>query len=434
MRYTILTWGCQMNEHDSEKMAGVLREMGYERSASPDESDVVLLNTCAIREKAVDKVFSELGRLRAPGRGGEPPILGLCGCVAPLEGERIFERFPWVDFVLGPRGIANLPAMIEAARGRRRSIDVAHHQESVLFPWQLAERREGAHAYVTVIEGCNKPCAFCIVPKTRGAEASRSVEEVLREVEALAASGRREIEFLGQTVNAYKDPEGRRLAVLLAAANRVPGVERIRFTTSHPVHLTDDLITAMADLEKVCPHIHLPVQSGSDVVLRRMRRGYDRAGYLRRVDALRRAVEDVEVSTDMIVGFPGETERDFADTLSLLDEARFGTVYAFTYSPRPGTEAVSLPDEVPGHVKDERLAAIFERQRSIQERAQRAMIGTLVEVMLDGPSKRRPEEATGRTPQNQIVNFQAPGREPGDLLSVRVSAASAFSLRGTVVS
>lgn len=433
MRYTILTWGCQMNEHDSEKMAGSLHAMGYQRADSAEEADVVLLNTCAIREKATDKVFSELGRLRTLGLGERRPVLGVCGCVAQMEGERIFERAPWVDFVLGPRGIGSLPRMVEAAKQRRRSIDVVHHQESVLFPWQIAERGEGPHAYVTVIEGCNKPCAFCIVPKTRGPEASRLLQDVVREVEVLAASGRREIEFLGQTVNAYRDSAGRRLSDLLAAADQVPGVERLRFTTSHPVHLTADLIGAMARLQHVCPHIHLPVQSGSDRVLRRMRRGYDRSGFLARVEALREAVAGVEISTDMIVGFPGETDEDFAKTLSLLTEVAFATVYAFTYSPRPGTEAAEMTDVVPPAEKDHRLAILLETQRRIQEHANRAKIGSVFEVMIDGPSKRHPEDWTGRTLHNAIVNFRAAGQNPGDLLPVRVLEATPFSLRGSPV-
>ena len=434
MRYSILTWGCQMNEHDSEKMAGLLRGLGYESSPSVEDADVVLLNTCAIREKAEDKVFSELGRLRTIKEGPRNPVLGLCGCVGQIEQERIFARAPWVDFVDGPRGIAGLAGMIDAARQRRRSIDVAHHQESVLFPWEITERAAGPHAYITIIEGCNKPCSFCIVPQTRGPEASRPIEDVVREVGMLANSGYREIEFLGQTVNAYRDPQGRRLADLLAATDGIKGVERIRFTTSHPVHLTDDLIRAIADLPHVCHHIHMPAQSGSDPVLKRMRRGYDRSGYLRRIEALRRAVPDAEVSTDMIVGFPGETAEDFERSLTLLDAVGFSTVYAFTYSARPGTEAAVFDDAVPAPEQSERLAALLGRQRTIQARQHAAMVGGEFEVLVDGPSRRNPGEWTGRTIHNRIVNFHGPDFVPGDLVRLRISEASAYSLRGAMVS
>jgi tRNA-2-methylthio-N6-dimethylallyladenosine synthase len=351
-----------------------------------------------------------------------------------MEGDHIFQRAPYVDFVLGPRGINNLGGMVEAAEQKRRSIDVVHHQESVLFPWQITQRGEGPKAYVTVVEGCNKPCAFCIVPITRGPEASRTVEHVLEEVRSLVGRGYKEIEFLGQTVNAYKDAQGRRLADLLRATDAVPGVERIRFTTSHPVHLTDDLIAVMAELPRVCPHLHLPVQSGSDAVLRRMRRGYDRAGYLRRIGALRAAVPDIELTTDIIVGFPGETDEDFKQTLSLLSEVRFGTVYGFTYSPRAGTEAAGFEDEVPPPVRDERLGALLETQRAIQAGANQAWIGRTVEVLIDGPSRRDAAEWTGRTPENRIVNFRAPSLEPGKLASVRISEVSAYSLRAVPIS
>jgi len=432
-RYFILTWGCQMNEHDSEKMAGSLRAAGYARADRAEEADVLLLNTCAVREKAAEKVFSELGRIRQRMDPGDPPVVGVTGCVAQMEAEGIFKRVPWVDFVVGPRGIAGVPEMVAAARNRRRSIDVVHHQESVLFPWQLTERGAGPKAYVTIIEGCNKPCAFCIVPTTRGPEASRTVEDVVEEVTSLAASGTPEIEFLGQTVNAYRDPSGRRLSDLLRATDAVSGVERIRFTTSHPVHLTEDLIRAMSELPRVCPHLHLPVQSGSDRVLRRMRRGYDRDGYLRRIDALRAEVPDVELTTDVIVGFPGETDEDFDRTLELLDRGAFATVFGFVYSPRPGTEAAGFEDMVPRETADARLAALLERQRSLQERANRTWVGRDVEVLIDGPSKKDPGDWTGRTPHNRIVNFRAPRLTPGKLVFVRISDASAYSLRGAPV-
>ena len=432
--FWIETWGCQMNVHDTEKMSGALEGAGWRRAGSAEEADLVLLNTCAIREKAAEKVFHELGRLRLLKRTRPELLLGVAGCVGSLEGEEIFRRAPHVDLVVGPRGIAGLPELVSAARARRRAIDVAHHPESVLFPWQAIRREAGSpHAYVTIIEGCNKGCTFCVVPATRGPEASRSLESVLEEVRALAGVGVREIEFLGQTVNAYRDPSGRRLSDLLRAVDAIApidGIARFRFTTSHPVHMTADLLRAMADVPRVIRHLHLPVQSGSDPVLARMKRGYSRAGYLEKIVAARRLMPDLTFSTDIIVGFPGETEEDFAATLSLVEEVGFDALYSFVYSERPGTDAAGMDGTVPFDVQAERLARLQARQGEIQAARLAALVGRQVEVLVDGPARFGDGLLSGRTHQGHIVNFPGAGARPGQIVRLVVERAGAHSLRG----
>jgi tRNA-2-methylthio-N6-dimethylallyladenosine synthase len=410
------------------------------RAENAGDADVILLNTCAIREKAAEKVFSELGRLKEIKERRPQTVLGVCGCVAQHEAERIFERAGHVDFVVGPRATGSLPGLIARVaagdRGARHVVDVEYREDSIRFPFDDI-RREGLHtrkAFVTVIEGCNHRCTFCIVPKTRGREVSRNMDDVLAEVRSLAASGVCEVEFLGQTVNAYRDSAGRTLADLLLAAARIEGVHRIRFTTSHPAQMTEPLMDAMAaGRPKVCPYLHLPAQSGSSRVLRTMRRGYDREAYLRRIDALRSRIPDLSLGTDMIVGFPTETDEDFEDSMTLVEHVEFDTLYSFTYSMRPGTAAERLGPEVPERVGRERLQRLQERQRDIQERRNRAWLGRTVEVLVEGPSRRDDGEWTGRTPEYRIVNFQgdsAPGRRE----TLRIVGSSPFSLRGASVS
>jgi tRNA-2-methylthio-N6-dimethylallyladenosine synthase len=430
LRYYIETWGCQMNVHDSEKLSGTLSSIGYEPCASPEAADLVLLNTCAIREKAAEKVFSELGRLRKLKRRKPSMLIGLAGCVASLKAESVFKRAPHVDLVMGPRGILNLPIMLEAARARRRAIDVVHHQESILYPWERAKRSGGPRAYVTVVEGCNKACTFCIVPRTRGPEASRTVEHVLREVRALAGGGYKEIEFLGQTVNAYRDPKGRKLSDLLSLADRIEGVRRLRFTTSHPLHMTDDLMGTMGSLAHLVRHLHLPAQSGSDEVLSRMKRGYTLAGYLERVRILRRIMPDLSLSTDIIVGFPGETEGDFEATLGLIEEVGYDMVYSFLYSPRPGTEAAGWDDGVSFEQKAERLSRLQARQEEIQSGRLSAWVGREVEVLVEGPAKTGKGLLMGRSLHGQIVNFPGGIWKVGDLVPVVVEESGSHSLKG----
>jgi len=435
-RYHIETWGCQMNVHDSEKLAGSLEREGYVRATGVEDADVILLNTCAIREKAAEKVFSELGRLRDVKRRRPETVVGVCGCVAQQEAERIFERARHVDIVVGPRAAGSLPALIARVmagdREARHVADVEYREDSIRFPFDEI-RREGLHtrkAFVTVIEGCNHRCTFCVVPKTRGREVSRSMDDVLAEVRSLVARGVCEVEFLGQTVNAYRDSAGRTLAELLRAASEVDGVRRIRFTTSHPAQMTEPLMDAMvAGRPKVCPYLHLPAQSGSSRVLKDMRRGYDREGYLRRIDALRSRIPDLSLGTDMIVGFPTETDADFEDSMTLVERVQFDTLYAFTYSSRPGTAAAKLDAQVPDAVARERLQRLLERQRAIQERRNRAWVGRTVEVLVEGASRRDAQEWTGRTPEDRIVNFRG-ASGPGKLETLKIASSSPFSLRG----
>jgi len=434
--YWIATWGCQMNVHDSEKLAGTLADQGYVPASGPEEADVVLLNTCSIREKASEKVFSELGRLKPLKEQRPEMVLGVCGCVAQQEGEAIFKRAPYVDLVLGTRATGTLPRLLPDLRAGTASgaCDTEVRDDSIRFPFDRI-RREGeatGKAFVTVVEGCNHRCTYCVVPRTRGPEICREMETVLAEVRSLTARGVVEIEFLGQTVNAYRDGEGRTLADLLSAAAAVPGVERLRFTTSHPAQMTDRLMDAMRSASPtVCPYLHLPVQSGSSRVLRSMRRGYDREGYLAKIEGLRRRIPGISLGTDVIVGYPTEREDDFRETLSLLDEVGFDTLYAFAYSTRPSTAALQLGDPITQAEKLDRLARLQEHQRAIQQRRAQRWVGQEVEVLVEGRSKLQASSWTGRTPHGRRVNFAAE-TAPGRRERVRVVSATAYSLRGAL--
>ncbi|HXV76295.1 MAG TPA: tRNA (N6-isopentenyl adenosine(37)-C2)-methylthiotransferase MiaB, partial [Candidatus Polarisedimenticolaceae bacterium] len=338
-RYHIETWGCQMNVHDTEKLAGLLEQRGMERAAGRGDADLILLNTCSIREKAAEKMFSELGRIERLRRKNPDLLIGVCGCVGQQEGQAVFARAPYVDFVIGPRATGSLPGVLDRLRRgdptARRFVDVDYRDDSIRFPYDAIRREspETAKAYVTIIEGCNHRCTYCIVPTTRGREICRAMAEVLAEVRALARSGVLEVEFLGQTVNAYRDDRGQTLADLLRATAAIDGIDRIRFTTSHPAQMTERLMDAMRDARPaLCPYLHLPVQSGSSAVLERMRRGYDRETYLDKIEEIRRRIPEISFGTDIIVGFPGETDEEFDDTLRLLEEVPFDTVYSFAYS------------------------------------------------------------------------------------------------------
>jgi tRNA-2-methylthio-N6-dimethylallyladenosine synthase len=366
-------------------------------------------------------------------------LIGVCGCVAQQEGERLFARAPHVDFVLGPRATGSLREVVARLRAgdvsAHHSIDLELRSDSVDFPFSDIRRRaeNPAKAYVTVNEGCNHRCTYCVVPSTRGREICREMTAVMEEVGELARQGRIEIEFLGQTVNAYRDSAGNTLADLLLATAGTEGISRIRFTTSHPAQMTDGLMDAMAAASPtVCPYLHLPAQSGSSKVLRDMRRGYDREGYLAKIAGLRKRMPEMLFGTDIIVGFPTETEEDFELTLSLLDEVRFDTVYSFAYSPRPGTKALELGDALPVDVKMERLHKLQERQKKMQEKRNREMVGRRVEVLVEGHSKRDGSGWTGRTPEHRIVNF-AGTSAAGRLESIKIVDSSAFSLRGELV-
>ncbi len=439
-RYHIHTWGCQMNVHDSEKLAGVLEREGYVPAAGEDDADVILLNTCSIREKAAEKVFSELGRLRRLKRKNSNMLLGVCGCVAQQEGDSIYRRAPYVDLVVGPRAIDSIgPALAKMRSGERgplRVTDTEYRDDSIRFPFDEIRRtgESRAKAFITIIEGCNHRCTYCIVPTTRGREVYRPMTDVLDEVRTLADKGVIEIEFLGQTVNAYRDPENNTLAELLTATAAIDPVRRIRFTTSHPAQMTERLMDAMAAAQpKVCAYLHLPVQSGSTRVLKAMRRGYDREAYLAKIAALRTRIPDMLFGTDIIVGFPGETEADFRETMTLLDEVRFDTVYSFSYSPRPGTRALELDDELAPREKHERLQRLQGHQKGIQARRMAGWRGRTVEVLVEGRSKRNEERWTGRTIESRVVNFVGESA-PGHLEWVEITETTPFSLTGRVKS
>jgi len=438
--YHIHTWGCQMNVHDSEKLAGLLEREGYVRAASENDADVILLNTCSIREKAAEKMFSELGRLRRLKKRGSDTLLGVCGCVAQQEGESVYRRAPYVDFVVGPRAIESIgPALAKIRRGERgtlRVTDTEYRNDSIRFPFddirRIGECR--AKAFVTIIEGCNHRCTYCIVPTTRGREVYRPMTGVLEEVRALAGKGVLEVEFLGQTVNAYRDEEGNTLAELLTATAAIESIRRIRFTTSHPAQMTARLMDAMSAAQpKVCSYLHLPVQSGSTRLLEQMRRGYDRESYLAKIAALRSRIPGMLFGTDIIVGFPGETEDDFQRTIDLLDEVQFDTVYSFAFSPRPGTRALELDDALAPARKHERLQRLQDHQKSIQASRMAGWLGSTVEVLVEGRSKRNEERWTGRTVEARVVNFD--GRSAsGRLEQVEITKTTPFSLTGRVAS
>jgi tRNA-2-methylthio-N6-dimethylallyladenosine synthase len=421
-----------MNEHDSERMAGVLEVQGMRPAGSESDADVILLNTCAVREKASEKVFARLGALRELKQRRPDLILGVCGCVAQLQQEAIFRRAGHVDFVMGPRHLGSLGRLVDQARARRRQVAVLDPRDRLLpEPPATALRASRVRALVTVMEGCNKACAFCVVPTTRGREACRPPQAVLDEAARLVEAGYLEVELLGQTVNAYRHGSWS-FPRLLAAAAAIPGLRRLRYTTSHPLHFTRELARAMAESDVVCPHVHLPVQSGSDRVLARMRRGYTREDYLARVAEAREILPGLAVSTDVIVGFPGETEADFEATLDLLRGARFDQVYAFTYSPRPGTPAAGWSDDVPPREKDDRLQRLFAIQRELQRERNAAHVGRVEEVLAEGPSLTDPSLLSGRTRTGKVVNFSGPPAAAGRLVSVRIASATAHSLRGAV--
>ncbi|MFQ5876134.1 MAG: tRNA (N6-isopentenyl adenosine(37)-C2)-methylthiotransferase MiaB [Acidobacteriota bacterium] len=428
--FHIETWGCQMNVHDTEKMAGILASLGYAPADGPGRADLILLNTCSVREKAAAKVFNRLGRLRRLKRRNPDLMIGVCGCVAQVEGEAIFRRAPYVDLIMGPRNIAQLGSLLERARRDGRSISLARSDDPIVFPSGTAARSDGPRAYVTVMEGCNKSCSFCIVPFTRGREVYRPAGDILAEVRELAARGFQEIEFLGQNVNAYHHG-AEDLASLLEMADRVPQVRRIRFTTSHPGHLKRRIMDAMRDVPSVCNHLHLPVQSGSDRVLRMMNRGYTRARYLEKIDALRARVPDVTFSTDVIVGFPGETEAEFEQTLSLLRVVGFEQVFAFAYSPRPGTPAARMTDRaLSEEVKADRLRRLLALQEEMSLARNASLVGRTFEVLIDGRSRMDPATLKGRTTCNRIVNVAGSDPSRRGFLTVRITRGHAHSLTG----
>jgi tRNA-2-methylthio-N6-dimethylallyladenosine synthase len=437
-RYYIKTYGCQMNEYDSARMADVLRSsLGYEATDDEASADLLLMNTCSVREKAQDKVYSLLGEWRALKAQRPELIIGVGGCVASQEGSALSARAPCVDLVFGPQTIHRLPEMIGAVREHGRAVVDVSFPEIEKFDALPEPRAEGARAYVSIMEGCSKYCSFCVVPYTRGDEVSRPMASVLAEVRALAAQGVGELTLLGQNVNAYAGAhEGggtADLATLIHHVARIEGIERIRFTTSHPLEFSDSLIEAYANVPQLANHLHLPVQSGSDRVLALMKRGYTALEYKDKLRRLRAVRPDIAVSTDIIVGFPGETERDFEATLRLVREADLDQSFSFIYSARPGTPAASLPDEVSLEVKQQRLAQLQAQLDAQALAISRAMVGTTQRVLVERPAKKDQAELAGRTENNRWVNFAGPTRLLQRFVDVQVTEARPHSLRGRLL-
>ncbi|MDE3020428.1 MAG: tRNA (N6-isopentenyl adenosine(37)-C2)-methylthiotransferase MiaB [Pseudomonadota bacterium] len=434
----IKTYGCQMNEYDSSKMMDVLEAgRGMESTDNPEEADVLLLNTCSVREKAQEKVFHQLGRWRSLKQAKPGIIIGVGGCVASQEGESIIDRAPFVDVVFGPQTLHRLPELIDAReRSGYAQVDISF-PEIEKFDALPPAKVEGATAFVSVMEGCSKYCSFCVVPYTRGEEISRPLLGVLTEVAELAARGVQEVTLLGQNVNAWRgfemDNSKADFATLLHYVSEVPGIERIRYTTSHPIEFTQSLIDAYAALPKLVNQLHLPVQSGSDRILVAMKRGYTVMEYKSIIRRLRKIRPDISVSSDFIIGFPGETDADFEGTLALIDEIQFDGSYSFIYSARPGTPAASLPDPVPLEIKQERLAKLQTRIDTMTHKTSLAMVSTVQRVLVDGYAKKDTNELAGRTDNNRVINFPGPVRLMNRFVDVRVTQALPHSLRGEIV-
>ncbi len=434
----IHTFGCQMNEYDSDKIGDVLRRShSLELTSNPEEADVLLLNTCSVREKAQEKVFSQLGRWRSLKKKRPGVIIGVGGCVASQEGVAIQQRAPYVDIVFGPQTLHRLPQLLEQVWREKQPVVDVSFPEMEKFDALPPPRAEGPKAFVSVMEGCSKYCTYCVVPYTRGPEVSRPVREVIEEVKALAAQGVKEVSLLGQNVNAYRgeteDGDEADLALLLFEVAAIDGIERIRFTTSHPAEFDDNLIEAFAAIPKLVDHLHLPVQSGSDRILARMKRGYSRRDYLEKISKLRRVRPDLSLSSDFIVGFPGETEEDFAQTLDLIDQVGFDFSYSFIYSPRPGTPAADMADDVPLAVKRERLSRLQRKIQAMAAEISRKLIGTRQRILVEGASRKNPRELCGRTANNRVVNFQGPSTLVGQFVDVVIAEALPNSLRGRLV-
>jgi tRNA-2-methylthio-N6-dimethylallyladenosine synthase len=433
-RYLIETYGCQMNYHDSDQMAGLLESAGFDRTDDEREADVVVINTCSVRERAEEKLYTRLGEIRhMAAETGSAPLVAVAGCVAQQDGADILRRSSLVDVIVGTRRVRMLPMLIEEAeRTGKTQIDLAP-KDDVAFPFGVTRRSDPVRAWVTIIEGCNEYCSFCVVPYTRGQERMRPKADILAEVRHAADSGRREVQLLGQIVNHYQAPDDPScdFAGLLEAVASVPGVARIRFASPHPRHVTARLLAAIRDVPQVCKHLHLPVQSGSTAVLSRMRRRYTRESYLDLLAHVRETVPGVTISTDMIVGFPGETMEDFDATLSLTAAARYQSMFSFKYSERPNTLAAKrLEDDVPEDEKSRRIVELQASQRAIQTGLHESMVGHTFDVLVDSASRRRASDISGRTSGNTVVNLPGPSDWIGRIVTVTVRRAGPNSVWG----
>ncbi len=437
-RVWIQTLGCQMNEHDTEIMLGMLNQIGYVKTDTPIDADLILYNTCCVRENPERKVYGQVGMLKKLKEANPDLIIGICGCMTQqkAELERIKSELQHVDLIFGTLNIHRLPELLHRVQMTGERVIEVWHEEGDVVEGLPVQREGRLKAYVTIIYGCNEFCTYCIVPYVRGKERSRRPEHILAEVQALAAEGYREVMLLGQNVNAYGNDlaDGVGFADLLRLVNQVPGIERIRYTSPHPKHFTDDVIAAMAECEHVCEHVHMPAQAGSDRILRRMGRRYTRDQYLDLVAKIRAAIPDVAITTDLIVGFPGETEEDFEETLRLVREVEYDGAFMFIYSPRYGTPATRLKEQVPEEVKRERIHRLIQVQNEISLKKNREWVGRTVEVLVDGESRHDPRRASGRTRQNKLVLFDGdPKSLYGQLVEVRVDKAYTWSLEGSLV-
>jgi len=431
------TFGCQMNVVDSERIVGLLDEIGYHQVEEPEQADLILLNTCAVRDKAVRKAYGHLGRFKPMKERKPDLILGMGGCIAQQEGKQLLEEFSYLDLVFGTHNVHRLPEMVQqVAETHVRCEETEFLDRETRL--QLFPSRTGQEAYtrfVTVMQGCDNFCSYCVVPYVRGREISRPSAEILEEIRELAAQGVREITLIGQNVNSYglKEEGELSFAELLEQVNAVEGIDRIRFTTSHPKDLSDDLIDCFGRLDKLCKHLHLPVQCGSGNILKAMNRGYTRERYLEIVERLRQVCPEIRLSSDIIVGFPGETEDDFAETMSLLEKVRYTEIYSFIYSPRRGTTAADMADDMPAEVKHEQFNRMLELQQEISRQTWEADVGTIQEVLVEGESKIGEGQMFGRSTWNRIVNFSGPAGLAGKLVSVKITKAFRNSLLGELV-
>jgi tRNA-2-methylthio-N6-dimethylallyladenosine synthase len=436
-KYFLETFGCQMNVHDGERISGLLEADGYEATSTDVDADLVVINTCSVRERAEDKLYSRLGELRAQGQQtGRRPMIAVTGCVAQQEGEKLLKRDPSIDVIVGTQALKQLTGLVRASEDNSVSLVDVRPYDDVSFPLGIAKTSDASRAWVTIIEGCNEFCSFCVVPYTRGHERMRPVSDILAEVQRAADTGRVEVQLLGQIVNHYQAPDDSScdFAALLERVSQIEGIRRIRFASPHPRHATGRLIAAVRDLPKVCKHFHLPVQSGSNAILKAMRRRYTREEYLELVDRLRAEVPGIALSTDVIVGFPGETETDFEDTMDLVRRAGYSFIYSFKYSPRPNTLAIKrMPDDVLESDKTRRIMALQSLQAGIQLELFQAQVGQVVEVLVESRSRRRDHELAGRTEGWALVNFPGPADWIGRLMPVRITAAAPNSLRGEVL-
>jgi tRNA-2-methylthio-N6-dimethylallyladenosine synthase len=431
------TFGCQMNVVDSERIVGLLDEIGYHQVEEPEQADLILLNTCAVRDKAVRKAYGHLGRFKPMKERKPDLILGMGGCIAQQEGKQLLEEFSYLDLVFGTHNVHRLPEMVQqVAENHVRCEETEFLDRETRL--QLFPSRTGQEAYtrfVTVMQGCDNFCSYCVVPYVRGREISRPSAEILEEIRELAAQGVREITLIGQNVNSYGLKEDGELsfAGLLEQVNAVDGIDRMRFTTSHPKDLSNDLIECFGRLDKLCKHLHLPVQCGSNNILKAMNRGYTRERYLEVVERLRQVCPEIRLSSDIIVGFPGETEADFAETMSLLEKVRYTEIYSFIYSPRRGTTAADMADDTPAEVKQDQFNRMLELQQEISRQTWEADVDTIQEVLVEGESKFGAGQMFGRSTWNRIVNFAGPAEVAGKLVSVKITKAFRNSLLGELV-